>query len=793
LAEKKKVKKTTTRRKTTPKPKKTKKGAPEEPSITIGQDLYLKAKNKAIGLKNKKPRLVLGLFLITGLFLFSFTEAGRIFFEVLLGRFGTFALFLVVFVKILPQSYTPKGILWLIPLLICTGYFVESDSSLTVFDKVHYYNVNSGFFAEMLERFVSGSIGEIFFAPLVILILLLSVVLLIVNLFEFLGQKMPYAEINEHKLKTGGFSLIKKLTDESTLKGNNKKTDEYEQEKVLVADGSNSTESEELKIEIDRLFTPKESMVSNITEDDPDRQKLDIADGITENVHIPEEFSNKEVVVADIDKLDVNSEPEKTEWVSPDYHFLKNYDPTADGGDVIGNKDKILRTLKTFNIESEIDPGNILVGPNVTQYALSPKSDVKLSRITALSQNLSLELAAKSLRIEAPIPGKRLVGIEIPNVKSETVGLKSIIDEIDNFRSRDSEVLFPIGKAVTGRAIIADLTKAPHMLIAGATGTGKSVCLNTLLCSMVLQHTPDTLRMILVDPKRVEFTPYQDIPHLLSPVITNPMKVINALKWLVKEMDDRYKRLASMGVRKISDYNEKAPVADLPEMPFIVLIVDELSDLMMVAGKEVESYIVRLTQMARAVGIHVVLATQRPSVNVITGLIKANIPARISFAVTSQIDSRTILDSSGAEKLLGKGDGLFFSPDTGRLVRFQGAFLSEDEIEKITEQWKAQGLPVTEDLDPEYHISSNNLFSQQTPDGDLSFTGYDPVGEEEKDDMYLKAKNTALESGSVSTSLLQRKLRIGYGRAARIIDQMEDEGLIGPNEGTNKPRKVISQ
>ncbi|MFH0776506.1 MAG: DNA translocase FtsK [Patescibacteria group bacterium] len=438
----------------------------------------------------------------------------------------------------------------------------------------------------------------------------------------------------------------------------------------------------------------------------------------------------------------------------------------------------IRQKLSQFGIE--VTMFDVNVGPTVMQYTLKPAEGVKLSKIVGLKHDIALALAAKSLRIEAPIPGKSLVGIEIPNEKRTLVRLKELLLS-DTFAKIPSNLRVVLGRDVSGAARIADLAEMPHLLVAGATGSGKSVGINTFLLSLIYQNSPNDLRLILVDPKRVELVPYNGIPHLLTPVINDPEKTISALKWAVGEMTRRYIELSRAKVRNIKEYNAKNP----PEkMPYIVIVIDELADLMMVAQKEVEGAIMRLAQMARAVGIHLILATQRPSVNVITGVIKANIPTRLSFAVTSGVDSKTILDSIGAEDLLGQGDMLFIPPGESKPVRIQGSFISTNEVRKVTNAIKL-------DLEEEPEYNSEITDSQKTANvvlpGVKMPTEANGAGDDEA--ILRQAARVVVETGRASASLLQRRLSLGYARAARIIDLLEERGFVGPADGA-KPRAI---
>lgn len=441
--------------------------------------------------------------------------------------------------------------------------------------------------------------------------------------------------------------------------------------------------------------------------------------------------------------------------------------PTS--GDITANKVRIQNTLRNFGIEVEM--GDVKVGPTVTQYSLRPADGVKLSQITTLHNDLALALASHPIRIEAPIPGMSLVGIEVPNQSVAIVKLKDILAS-DDFKNRKSNLTIALGKDVAGKCWVADLDPMPHLLIAGATGSGKTVCLNSVIVSLLYQNSPDELKIILVDPKRVEMPAYNGVPHLLTPVVTDVNKTINVLHWIVGEMDRRFEFLSRTGKRNIQSYNQSNP--DEP-LPYIILIIDELADLIAVAVNEVEAAIIRLAQMARAVGIHLIVATQRPSVDVITGLIKANITARIAFSVASLVDSRTILDTSGAEKLLGRGDMLFISANLSQPKRLQGAYLNDKEIERVVSFLKSKAQPEYNEGISEKQIGPKAVY----------------MGEELKDDELLpEAKELILQTGKASASFLQRRMRIGYARAARLLDLLEEQGIIGPADGA-KPREIL--
>ncbi|MBE5959902.1 MAG: DNA translocase FtsK [Lachnospiraceae bacterium] len=446
---------------------------------------------------------------------------------------------------------------------------------------------------------------------------------------------------------------------------------------------------------------------------------------------------------------------------------------------------KLQKTLDSFGVRVTIT--NISCGPAVTRYELQPEQGVKVKTITALADDIKLNLAAEEIRIEAPIPGKAAVGIEVPNKENSAVMLRELLDTKD-FKEHSSSIAFAVGKDIGGQAVVTDIAKMPHLLIAGATGSGKSVCINTLIMSILYKANPADVRLIMVDPKVVELSIYNGIPHLLIPVVTDPKKASAALNWAVMEMNDRYKKFAELGVRDLKGYNEKvAEVKDLNDpnyqkLPQIVIIVDELADLMMVASGEVEDAICRLAQMARAAGLHLIIATQRPSVNVITGLIKANVPSRIAFSVSSAIDSRTIIDGAGAEKLLGKGDMLFFPSGYPKPVRVQGAFVSDKEVNAVVDFLKEQNAGAN------YSEEINNKIASVQASGD-SGNG-SAGGGSNKDDYFIEAGKFIIERDKASIGMLQRVYKIGFNRAARIMDQLCDAGVVGPEEGT-KPRKVL--
>lgn len=467
------------------------------------------------------------------------------------------------------------------------------------------------------------------------------------------------------------------------------------------------------------------------------------------------------------DKKQENISNGSSSYKKPSINCLKNYNGSKNSYKEQNKSKEVIDTLKNFNIE--IQDCNATFGPTITRYEVSPKPGTKVSKIVNLSDDLALSLAARSIRIEAPVPGKSVIGIEVPNDKPQVVGLREVITS-NEFINDPSSLAVGLGKEISGKPLIADLAKMPHLLIAGATGSGKSVCVNTIITSLLYKSSPEEVKLLLIDPKVVELAHYNGIPHLLSPVVTDPKKASNALNWAVNEMNKRYQLFAENGVKDIAGYNRKCE----NKMHKIVIIIDELADLMMACGNEVEDYICRLAQMARAAGMHLITATQRPSVDVITGIIKANIPSRIAFAVSSQTDSRTILDMGGAEKLLGKGDMLYYPLGAAKPVRIQGAFISEEESEKVIDEIKAQKQ---EEVKYEEEIMETISRPVAVKDNDV-------------DEFLEEAIDFVVSNNQGSASMLQRKFKIGFNRAARLIDSMEERGIVGPSEGS-KPRKVL--
>ena len=583
--------------------------------------------------------------------------------------------------------------------------------------------------------------------------------------------------------------VIKKIgemlrTNDFTTESKNAKVFEKAKESMLLKKVNDLTESEKPEIKLNAGVDILDEK-ARVKEKSKEKKGLALISKKEDREDKKEDLRKSEITIP-------TSNFDNSKWQAPDFSLLEHSQAPADAGDVEQNARTIKDTLSEFNIEVEMESANI--GPRVTQYTLVPQSGVKLSRIENLSDNIALNLAAESIRVEAPIPGKRAVGVEIPNIKSADVRLFSVLDSKE-WKNNHDPLTFAIGKDISGHPVVGNLAKMPHLLVAGQTGSGKSVMMNTLLTSLLYRHSPSELKLIMVDPKVVEMTAYEDIPHLLTPIINEPEKALSALRWAVNEMERRYRVVSGEKVKEIKSYNKHAIAKNekikkeaiegeepklLEVMPYIVIVIDELADLMMAASKDVEAMIVRIAQKARAVGIHLVLATQKPVVSVVTGLIKGNVPSRIAFKVASNGDSRTILDRGGAEKLLGNGDMLFYMNGAPNLKRVQGAWVTDEEVLRVTNFIRSQGPPQYND----------EVISQptQTPSsmGGVVMNG----GSSSTDETFETAVKLVIEARKASTSYLQRRLGIGYSRAAKLIDEMEDRGIVGPTNGS-KPREVL--
>ena len=584
---------------------------------------------------------------------------------------------------------------------------------------------------------------------------------------------------------------------------NEEEYDEQDKGKVILQDKKQNKKkkflkptSKEIAAIQDEMQALEEQITINNLNDETDSEKK-------HDIKIPlfmdkKEKNNPEVIEANLFKETQEEKEDKTKQVLQLEHAQivedENYEfpPIAilDKGEarqtrggkrtITDNATKLQKTLFSFGVSAKVE--NVSVGPAITRYELKPAEGVRVNKIANLADDIALNLAAPSIRIEAPIPGKQAVGIEIPNTENEVVHLRDVIDS-EEFVTSNSKLSVGLGKDVSGQRVIADIAKMPHLLVAGSTGSGKSVCINTLITSIIYKAKPSEVKFVMVDPKIVELSVYNGIPHLLIPVVTDPRKAAGALAWAVQEMENRYALFASKGVRDIKGYNQALTDEDtFGKLPQIVIIIDELADLMMVAAKDVEDAICRLAQKARAAGMHLVIATQRPSVDVITGLIKANVPSRIAFAVSSQVDSRTILDMAGAEKLLGKGDMLFYPTGIPKPVRIQGAFVSDKEVEKIVSFLKKDGEAIY-NTDIIEKIEKANI-------SDKEKAMLEEEGEDEVDPFLNDAIEVVIDMGQASASAIQRKFKVGYARAGRIIDQMEERGIISGYQGS-KPREVL--
>lgn len=612
-------------------------------------------------------------------------------------------------------------------------------------------------------------------------------------------REVSLLEAEENKEKEALRSDLLSVKEELDLI--NSKKEDWKEDSFTVEGLSDSSEVEELFpedfSEIDEV--PKsqslkkqsmkeepldeEELKKRLLQGDPSSRVVYTADGrriASDNENLQKRIQEKKE-----EELTVDSVPEKAAkpYVFPPLSLLKRSHSQEEEkrSEIEKNAQTLKETLKSFGITVSIS--NVSVGPSVTRYELQPEQGVKLAKIVSLSNDIKMRLAAADIRIEAPIPGKSAVGIEVPNKNSQVVYLGDILSS-PAFLENRMKLAFGVGKDIGGKVVVTDIAKMPHLLVAGATGAGKSVSINTLIMSILYRYSPEEVRMIMVDPKVVELQVYNGIPHLLIPVVTDPKKAAAALNWALAEMTSRYKKFAAYGVRDLSGYNEKIrglteeerEKEGLSVLPQILIIIDELADLMMVSASEVEDAIVRLTQLARACGMHLIIATQRPSVNVITGLIKANVPSRIAFSVSSGVDSRTIIDMNGAEKLLGKGDMLFFPQNLPKPIRVQGAFVSDEEVAKVTEFLKSQG-------EAEYnHSISKSLEKEATEE-----TG---GSQSDRDELFAEAGSLVIETDKASIGFLQRKFRIGFNRAARIMDQLAAEHVVGEEEGT-KARKVL--
>ena len=569
-------------------------------------------------------------------------------------------------------------------------------------------------------------------------------------------------ETTQHtNMKKGFFKNFLHKNDDNTVSENTTSLNSDEGDKTIKIVGFNKAEDDYLEILEGTGTMPELNAIKELQNTNPNVNRSSFSMEKTAPL-------NKELEKTS--ELEINSTSTFHNYTKPSLDLLTKIGSKGNENDkkkALENASLLIKTLSNFGVDTKM--GQVTLGPTITRYEVQPNPGVKVSRIVNLSDDIALSLAAKSIRIEAPIPGKSAIGIEVPNEEPQVVSLRDVLGS-SQFKNNDSSLSIGLGKDISGNPVVADIGKMPHLLVAGATGSGKSVCINTIINSLLYKATPDEVKLLLIDPKVVELAHYNGIPHLLSPVVTDPKKAANALNWAVVEMNKRYKMFAELGVKDITSYNDKSET----KLPKIVIIIDELADLMMACANEVEDYICRLAQMARAAGMHLIIATQRPSVDVITGVIKANIPSRIAFAVSSQTDSRTILDMGGAEKLLGKGDMLFYPLGAAKPVRLQGAYISEDDSDKVIEFVKSQ---VKEEI--KYEEDIIETISKTTS-----------IKNDDVDEFLQEAIAFVVQSGQGSSSMLQRKFKIGFNRAARLIDSMEERGIVGPSEGS-KPRKVL--
>ena len=661
-----------------------------------------------------------------------------------------------------------------------------------------FQNVLGQFYDLGAEGIGGGAIASIFTMPLIELLGQLGTVILMAGVIIALTISMFGIDV---------VNRISAIIDDASARKTPKYAHSREnEEKIIGVENKKETKKERKlreQLEKEKAALDVEQLQIKLNGTEPEKTKLFDFDKVGKNnkkVVKEQEVKEKqspEFIEDPLFKTQEEQKEEKTKEVLQLEHTLTveddNYEfpplnllSEGDSKGVKGGKkaladtaSKLQKTLYSFGVSAKVE--NVSVGPAITRYELKPAEGVRVSKIANLADDIALNLAAKTIRIEAPIPGKQAVGIEVPNEKSEVVHIRDIL-ESDEFIDNKSKLAFALGKDVSGATIVTDIAKMPHVMIAGATGSGKSVCINTLITSIIYKAKPSEVKLVMVDPKIVELSVYNGIPHLLIPVVTDPKKAAGALAWAVQEMENRYAMFASKGVRDLKGYNDAIANDDtIGKLPHIVIIIDELADLMMVAKGDVEDAICRLAQKARAAGMHLVIATQRPSVDVITGLIKANIPSRIAFAVSSQVDSRTILDQVGAEKLLGKGDMLFYPTGAPKPVRIQGAFISDKEVEKVVNFVKANGKSEYRDDITEY-IEKANTTDKEQAEG----AGND----DEADELLNEAIETVIETGQASTSFIQRRFKVGYARAGRIIDQMEERGIISGYQGS-KPREVL--
>ena len=690
-----------------------------------------------------------------------------------------------------------------VPIGIMTVCVSTIASICEILNSTLEYNIS---FSEFMERAYhigttnkgGGMLGSAIayplvklFSPIIALVIVVGVVtILAVIVFKLKpGEKIgnyidrKYEERENEKLNRNGEITKKKSVIQENLGNAIEDKPETAKERRL----REKEEKKKAALQVDEQLTinmmegqasTNKEFIENDIYKNSTKNKSNMANNLFETVDQQKEDKTKEVLQLEHSQVVAD---EHYEYPPVEILSLGEKKATKNSAKALTeNAAKLQRTLFSFGVSAKVQ--DVSVGPTITRYELKPAEGTRVSKIANLADDIALNLAAETIRIEAPIPGKQAVGIEVPNEKKEAVHLREVIDS-EEFENNKSKLSIALGKDVGGKAVVADIAKMPHVLIAGSTGSGKSVCINSIITSIVYNAKPSEVKLVMVDPKVVELSVYNGIPHLLIPVVTDPKKAAGALAWAVIEMDERYSKFAQKGVRDLKGYNKAIEKEnENAKLPQIVIIIDELADLMMVAAKDVEEAICRLAQKARAAGMHLVIATQRPSVDVITGLIKANVPSRIAFAVSSQVDSRTILDCAGAEKLLGKGDMLFYPVGATKPQRIQGAFVSDEEVEKIVDFIKMNAGEVVYNNEIIETIENSNKSDKEILEGEASENTCDPLLDE--------AIQTVIETGQASTSFIQRRFKVGYARAGRIIDQMEERGIISGYQGS-KPREVL--
>ena len=670
-----------------------------------------------------------------------------------------------------------------------SGSAYNNEGFLEMIKKINFsnnYSLHGGFFGFLITYPLSKLIGYIGSYILYSTLFLIGMILLMdITLYDiyvkmkkmitaFIGVIFAKSEVKKENIRKKREKSINSDTIEVIVPDGKNEKDEFIKginNKIQILDFMRNSELQDVNplqnfnLDDSEVYTRNSTADSEINSSKKNSKKLShedkevVSKEIEHSINGVGEIAKKDYLFPSMDLLNINSKLK-----------LKNEDKK----DLIENANKLEETLSNFGVEAKVV--QVTKGPSVTRFELQPSPGVKVSKIVNLQDDIALGLAANGVRMEAPIPGKAAIGIEVPNKKQSPVFLREVLDSKE-FTNTNKNLAFALGKDITGKCIVGDLSKMPHMLIAGATGSGKSVCINSLIISLLYKYSPEQVKLLMVDPKVVELSVYNGIPHLLIPVVTDPKKAAGALNWAVNEMNKRYNLFSQMKVKNIESYNKLFDKGEIQEkLPYIVVIVDELADLMMACPNDVEDYICRLAQMARAAGMHLIIATQRPSVDVITGVIKANIPSRVSFAVSSGTDSRTILDQVGAEKLLGRGDMLYYPIGENKPVRVQGAFISEEEVENVVEFIKQSD----EDIDYSEDIL-NHINNEVTAESVITNEG---------DELLEEAMKIVVEYQQASTSFIQRKLRVGFNRASRIMDELEERGIISEKDGS-KPRQVL--